>query len=116
MYQLFGTSSWVSTRTTPGTSSAALRSTSASSAWWRSERCIFRCSIPVGYVSSKNSRAPGHVPERVGALDGRADDVEVARALLAEVAGIELLGLEGHQRTTAVRRAAASRTALMIDS
>ena len=71
---------------------------------------------PGGVRVLEELRAAGHVPERVGALDGRADDVEVARALLAEVAGIELLGLEGHQRTTAVRRAAASSTALMIDS
>jgi hypothetical protein len=59
-------------------------------------------------------RAAGDVAERVRALDRGADDVEVAGALGGEVGGVELLGL--HQRTTAARRCAASRIALMIDS
>ncbi len=60
-------------------------------------------------------RAAGDVAERVGALDGRADDVEAALALLAEVARVDPLGLHGHAGT-AFLRSAASRIAAMISS
>ena len=51
-------SSAVMTVTTPGTASAAAVSTDTSRAWWRAERCILRCSSPLGRTSSKNSVRP----------------------------------------------------------
>ena len=68
-------------------------------------------------------RSPGHVPERVRALHGLADHVEVVPGVVClEVRPVDALGLQCHRHaswataTAARRRAAASRIALMIDS
>ena len=68
-------------------------------------------------------RSPGHVPERVRALHGLADHVEVVAGVVClEVGPVDPLGLHCHRHaswataTAARRRAAASRIALMIDS
>ena len=97
MYQLFGTSSWVRTRTTPGTASAALTSTSLQQRVVALGAVHLQVQHPGGLHVLEELRAAGDVAERVGALDRRADDVEVAVALGGEVAGVELLGLDRHQ-------------------
>ena len=81
MYQLFGTSSWVRTRTTPGTSSAALSVDVLQQRVVALGPVHLQVQHPGRVDVLEELRPAGDVPERVGALDRRADDVEVAVAL-----------------------------------
>ena len=117
MYQLFGTSAWVRMRTTPGTASAADRSTSFSSAWWRSDRAILRCSSPVGCTSSKNSVPPVTCPRASERWTGvPMTSNPSSRSPEKNDLSSCSLWIAIAQPTTAARRPAASSTALMIDS
>ena len=81
MYQLFGTSACVSTRTTPGTASAAGDVDAVEQRVVALRAVHLQVQQPGGLHVLEELGAAGDVPERVGALDRRADDVEVAVAL-----------------------------------
>ena len=85
VYQLFGTSSCVSTRTTPGTASAADTST-VMRAWWRSDRCILQVQQPGRVDVLEELRAAGDVAERVEPLDGGADDLHRSAPAASRIA------------------------------
>ena len=124
VYQLAGTSACVSTLTTPGTASAGATSTVLEQRVVALGARHLEVQEAGRVAVLEELRAAGDVAERVGALDRRADDVEVVVAPLGEVGAVDLLGLDRHQTPpstywippAALRRCAASRIALMIDS